>query len=126
MTDKPMKGVLASIARRGVPEHIDLWPGIRARVAQKRTLMNTLQARPVLAILLVLVVILLLTGAAYAVGMLTGYLPGVGFVERNSLRVLAEPVSQTRDGITVTIEQVTADGARTVIIYKAEGLTIQA
>ena len=88
--------------------------------------MQTLRARPALAIAIVILALLLLTGVAYAIGRLTGYIPGVGFVEKNSLRVLAEPVSQTRDGITVSIEQVFVDSERTIIIYKAEGLTIQA
>lgn len=88
--------------------------------------MQTLRARPALAILLAFLALLLLTGVAYAIGRLTGYIPGVGFVQTNSLRVLAEPVSQTRDGITVSIEQVFVDAERTIIIYKTEGLTIQA
>jgi len=37
---------------------------------------------------------------------LFGYLPGFGIVERNAaLRVLDEPVTQTREGITVTVKQ---------------------
>ena len=88
--------------------------------------MQTMRARPALAIILAFLALLLLTGVAYAIGRLTGYIPGIGFVQTNSLRVLAEPVSQTRDGITVSIEQVFADPERTIIIYKTEGLTIQA
>jgi hypothetical protein len=42
------------------------------------------------------------------------------------LRILAAPISETRRGITVTIEQVTVDSQRTVVVYKAEGLTIAA
>ena len=126
MMGKPTGNALDSIARRGLPEDINLWPTIQARLSKRKTFMNTLRARPALAVLLVVVLILLLTGAAYAVGLLTRYIPGVGFVETSSLRILAEPVSQTRGGITVTIEQVAADGERTVVVYKTEGMTIQA
>ncbi|HEX8993194.1 MAG TPA: hypothetical protein VF784_16045, partial [Anaerolineales bacterium] len=126
MTDKPMKAVLESIAHRGIPENPDLWPKIHGRLTQRKTFGAELRARPLAAILLVILVILLLTGAAYAIGMMTRYIPGIGFVEPSSLRVLAEPVSQTRLGITVTIEQVAADAERTVVVYKTEGLTIQA
>ncbi len=88
--------------------------------------MQTLRARPALAILLAFLALLLLTGVAYAIGRLTGFIPGIGFVQKDSLRVLAEPVSQTRDGVTVSIEQVVVDPERTIIIYKTEGLTIAA
>ncbi len=40
--------------------------------------------------------------------------------------MLADPASQTKDGITVSIEQVFVDSERTIIIYKTEGLTIAA
>ena len=88
--------------------------------------MQTLRARPALPMILAFLALLLLTGVAYAIGRLTGFIPGVGFVQKDSLRVLAEPVSQIRDGITVSIEQVVVDPERTIIIYKTEGLTIQA
>jgi len=88
--------------------------------------MQTLRARPLMAIVIVILALLLLTGVVYAIGRLTGYIPGIGFVQTNSLRVLAEPVSQTREGISVTIEQVIVDAERMVIIYKTEGLTIEA
>lgn len=88
--------------------------------------MQTLRARPVMVIVIVLLALSLLTGVVYAIGRLTGYIPGVGFVQKDSLRVLAEPVSQTREGITVSIEQVVVDSERTIIIYNTEGLTIAA
>ncbi len=121
-----MKDALENIARAGVAEKINLWPEIEARLIERRSFVNTLRTRPLLAISIVLLIVLLLTGAAYAIGLLTGYLPGVGFVQRSSLRVLAQPVSETRGGITVTIEQVAADAERTVIVYKTEGMTIEA
>ena len=89
--------------------------------------MQTIRTRPLLMIIIIILALLILTGVAYAVGMATGYIPGVGFVNPSApIRVLAEPVSQTQAGITVTIEQVIVDSERTVIIYKTEGLTIQA
>ena len=59
-----------------------------------------------------------------AVERLFGYVPGVGFVENDTtLRVLPKPVSQTQDGVTLTIEQVVADPLRTVLIYRIDDLT---
>jgi hypothetical protein len=79
-----------------------------------------------MTIVIVILVLLLLTGVAYAIGNALGYIPGIGFVQSASLRVLAEPVTQTREEITVTIEQVTVDSERTIIVYKTEGLKIAA
>lgn len=121
-----MKDALENIARGGVPENINLWPRIESRLEQRNSFMQTLRARPVMVIVIVLLALSLLTGVVYAIGRLTGYIPGIGFVQANSLRVLAEPVSQTREGITVSIEQVVVDSERTIIIYKTEGLTIAA
>jgi len=126
MKNNRMKDALENIARRGVSENINLWPRIAAGLDERKSFMKTLRARPVMAIVLVLLALAFLTTVAYAIGRLTGYIPGVGFVQTNSLRVLEKPVSQTQEGITVTIEQVVVDSERTIIIYKTEGLTIAA
>jgi hypothetical protein len=124
--NKNYRDILDSAASLHIPENLNLFPRVAARLNQRKTFMQTLRARPALVILLALLALLLLTGVAYAIGRLTGFIPGVGFVQTNALRVLAEPVSQTRNGITVSIEQVVVDPERTIIIYKTEGLTIQA
>jgi len=46
----------------------------------RRSLMQSLRARPILALLAALLGLLLLTGVAYAVGRLLGFIPGIGFV----------------------------------------------
>jgi hypothetical protein len=119
------QNILDAAARPYVPDELDLFPRIAARL-ERKSFMQTLRARPVLAILVVLLALILLSGVVYAIGRSLGYLPGVGFVEPSSLRVLTEPVSQTRGGVTVSIAQVVADSERTVVIYKTEGLTIEA
>ncbi|MEW6404620.1 MAG: hypothetical protein AB1649_22720 [Chloroflexota bacterium] len=49
---------------------------------------------------------------------LLGYFPGVGVVEQSApLRVLVEPVTQTREGITLTVEQAVATADKTVITF---------
>ena len=126
MKEDRMKDALENIARGGIPENTNLWPRVEARLDKRSSFMQSLRARPVMVIVIVLLALSLLTGVVYAVGRLTGYIPGIGFVQTNSLRVLAEPVSQVQEGITVTIEQVVVDSERTIIVYKTEGLTIQA
>ena len=126
MKDNRPFRVLDDVAGDYIPENLNLLPRITANIEGRKSFMQTLRARPLMAIVIVILVLLLLTGVAYAIGNALGYIPGIGFVQAASLRVLTEPVSQTREGITVTIEQVIVDSKRTVIVYKTEGLTIAA
>ncbi|MDK2980881.1 MAG: hypothetical protein PWQ55_1228 [Chloroflexota bacterium] len=51
------------------------------------------------------------------------FLPGIGLVQDDeSTLYLYEPVSQTQDGITLTIQQVVSDTNQTVVAYRIEGL----
>lgn len=83
--------------------------------------MQTVRARPALAILIAILVLFILTGVVYAIGRSLGYIPGIGLVDNSSpLRVLAEPVSLTRDGITVTVAEVILSTDKTVIRFAAD------
>jgi hypothetical protein len=53
-----------------------------------------------------------------------GYVPGFGVVHTSGLRMLAEPVSVTREGITVTIKSVIADSEQTSVSYEITGLNL--
>ena len=118
--------ILDAATRPYVPDDIDLFPRIAAKL-ERKTLMQTLRARPALAILIVLIALSLLTGAVYAIGRSLGYIPGVGIVEQDTpIRVLAEPVSQTRDGITLTIDQAILTSDKTFIAYIVEGISSEA
>ena len=62
-----------------------------------------------------------------ALGGLFGYIPGVGVVQNGAgLMVLDSPVTLERGGITLTIQQAAADPAHTVVVYQADGLSIDA
>ena len=67
MKDNRVKHALENIARRGVPENINLMPQIAARLERKSP-MTSLRTRPVVALLIALFILLALTGVAYAVG----------------------------------------------------------
>lgn len=126
MNEKRMRDALEAIARRGVPEDVNLMPNIAAGL-ERRTLMTTLRTRPVLMLVLVLLTLALLSGAAYAIGRMSGYIPGIGMVDQSvQLRVLAEPVTVTREGITLTVEQAVLSADKTVLIYKVEGIPADA
>jgi len=121
-----MKPVLDAIARRAVPEDTDLMTAIMVQL-ERRPLMNSLRARPVLTLLLVLLALALLSGVVYAIGKMTGYIPGIGLVDQSTpLRVLAEPVTVTRDGVSLTVEQVVLSADQTVVVYKVEGIPAEA
>lgn len=54
---------------------------------------------------------------------LLGYIPGVGLVDSASpLRVLAEPVSQTREGVTITVDEAILSSGKTVIKFTVENI----
>jgi hypothetical protein len=88
--------------------------------------MKLVQARPLAAILIALLTLLIVSGVAYAIGKMTGYIPGVGLVNQSgSLRILAEPVVVVRDGITVAVNQMVADLDRTTLSYVLDGIPIR-
>ena len=122
MKESRMKDALEAITRRDVPDNIDLWPRLSARLSRK-SLMQTVRAKPLLVVLIVILTLLLLTTAAYAVGNMIGYIPGIGFVNRAApIRVLAEPVSMTRAGITITVKQALLSSDKTVILFSMENI----
>lgn len=124
--NRTYRDVLDIAARPYVPDELDLFPRIAARL-ERKTFIQTLRARPALAILIVLVALSLLTGIAYAVGRSLGYIPGVGLVEDGApVRTLAEPVTQTRQGVTLTVTDVVLTVDQTVVLFSLEGVPWQA
>jgi len=80
--------------------------------------MMTLRTRPLMAIVLALLTLLALTSVAYAIGKSLGYIPGIGLVNQDvPIRVLAEPVTTSHNGIIFTIMQIVADSERTTVFY---------
>lgn len=76
-------------------------------------------------LLLVSLIALALTSpeVVNALQRLLGYIPGLGVVDQNApFHVLAEPVSQTRDGVTVTVEEAIMNEGNILLTYKIEGL----
>lgn len=78
-----------------------------------KTLMHTLRARPALAILLVLLALAVLTGAAYAIGRLSGFIPGFGFVQDASqVQMLDTPITTPWEDLTVQVPSAFGDQTR--------------
>jgi hypothetical protein len=79
------------------------------------------------ALIVFLLVVFNLPGVATAMKTLFGYLPGVGPVSQDApLRVLAELVSITRDGYTVTVEKVLASADKTTLDYRISNIPADA
>jgi|AMFO01.1.fsa_nt_gi Periplasmic component of the Tol biopolymer transport system len=102
--------LLEQVARRHLPDEVDLYPALLARLQRQR------RQRWALALV---TLALVLTAAAYMVGRSLGYLPGVGVVNPGEgLLMLATPVSQTQQGLTLQITQGVADAHQTVLTYR--------
>jgi hypothetical protein len=115
----------------------------------RRSFMHTLRSRPIMTVIAVILAFFFLTGMAYAVTWLAGFIPGIGFVKdvqsvletpvvverqvthtptsepKNDVNPPNNPIpviTQNRDGITITIEQAVSEADRLVIAYKITGL----
>ena len=75
---------------------------------RKDSFMQALRARPALAILLVILALLLVSGVAYAIGRLTGFIPGFGFTT-GDVYVLDMPIEASENGITAGVENAVQD-----------------
>lgn len=112
----------------------DLWTRI-ARAAPASRASQTSGARRMhfrpawvglVVILVALVIATLIIGPMRvyaAMRQLLGYIPGVGIVDPSApIRVLAEPVIQTREGITITVTSATLTSDRTHVEYRIFGV----
>lgn len=125
MNDKHMKDALENLARRGVPEDINLWPNISARL-ERKSLIMTLRTRPVFALLLILLALALISSVAYAIGKVTGYVPGIGLVDQSiSIRVLEKPIKIKQEGLTIRVLKVVADATQTFVTYSVSGIPVR-
>ncbi len=107
MNEERMKTALESVARRGVPENTNLWPRIAARI-ERKTIMQTLRAKPALLFLVLLLALTLLTGVAYAIGKSLGYIyvPQANtFLPADTTFIIKQPVMQEHDGRHIVVRQ---------------------
>ncbi|PKO14732.1 MAG: hypothetical protein CVU39_13460 [Chloroflexi bacterium HGW-Chloroflexi-10] len=76
--------------------------------------------------LALVLVIATLPSAVNAFRQLFGFVPGIGLVEQNRpLKMIAQPVSETRDGITLTVEQVLVYDDHIEAAYSVEGIAAE-
>jgi len=126
MNRKTYSQILDSLARDNLHANSDLAPRILARIQKGKE--KTMQPRmKVLAIAFVLLLVFLIVlvsvpSVAAAIQRWFGYVPGIGLVSDGQIRVMAEPVSVTREGVTVTVDQVVINQERTALLYSVDGI----
>jgi hypothetical protein len=110
--------LLEAAARTKIPEDVNLWPHMAARL-ERKSFFHTLRTKPVLLGLSILFSLAMLTGVAYAIGRSLGYIRGVGFVENNqTVRVLSRTIEISNDGVALHVDSLTADSQQTRISYR--------
>jgi len=120
---KTYQQILDDAVRSSVPENVDLSKRVRDQISWKPAPRPRLGlAQPAVLILLVLGVLSLVTGVVYAVGRSLGYIPGVGFVETTP-RQLMTPVTDQKDGITLTISQGYLTNEKTILVYQFDNIS---
>ncbi len=127
MKEQQTVQILQEIAEQEIPASLDLWPAIRARVQPQRRSSRWTQLMPATRLgwaFMALVLCLAFGAVAYAVVPVVSRLfqqeAGLRHVEQANL-VQELNLSQTVDGVTVTLERAYADANRIVV-----GFTIKA
>ena len=117
---------LQQIARQGVPDGVDLWPAIKARLQPRRRPTHRRRLMPATRLVwafLAVALILAFGAVAYAVAPTVARLfqhePGLEYVAQADL-VQELALSQMVDGVTVTLERTYADANRIIV-----GFTVQ-
>lgn len=130
MNRKSYSQILDEVANDQIPANLNLAPAILARIQKGKGFRVQLKKRFVSAVLLTTIAITVLFFTVYDVKATIkrwfGFVPGVGLVSEGQIRVLEEPVSVTRNGITVTVEQVVLNHERTTLVYSVDGIPADA
>lgn len=121
MKEQQVTQILQEIAEQEVPDNVDLWPAIRTRVQPRRRSPHWAQLMPATRLgwaFLALALFLTFGAVTYAVAPVVSRLfqqeAGLRHVEQASL-VQELNLSQTVDGVTVTLERAYADANRIVV-----------
>jgi len=126
MNRKTYSQILESVASENMHTNTNLAPRILARIQKGKS--KTMQPRMKVFAITILVLLVLATvlvnvpSVKAAIQRWLGYVPGIGLVSEGQIRVLAEPVSVKRDGITLRVEQVLVDSNQTTLRYSVDGI----
>jgi hypothetical protein len=131
MNTRDTSRILEKAARQHIPDDTNLLPQITAKIEQNRRKMMKPALKWAIALVIVLTLIVIslfsIPGAVQAMQRLFGYIPGVGLVETGtSIRVLSEPVTQTREGVIVAVTSAIITNEKTVINLQIAGIPLSA
>lgn len=127
MNRKSYSQILDQVARDRLDANTNLTPRILAQIQKGKG--ATMQPRmkvfaTAFVVLLVFMIVLVsVPSVRAAIQRWIGYVPGMGLVNEGQIRMLEEPVSVTRDGITLTVKEMWVASDQTVIQYAVEGWT---
>jgi hypothetical protein len=127
MKEQQVTHILQELAEQEVPANLDLWPTIQARVQPQRRSSRWAQWMPATRLgwaFMALVLCLAFGAVAYAVVPVVSRLfqqeAGLRHIEQANL-VQELNLSQTIDGVTVTLERAYADANRIVVGFTIKG-----
>lgn len=75
------------------------------------------------ALALIMVIVVAIIGPQEVLAQVQGwigYVPGVGFVDVDTARILNEPLTQVQDDVTLTVKQVLANGGETFVVISMD------
>jgi WD40 repeat protein len=125
MNQKSYSQILDQVAHDQMAANTNLAPRILARIQKGKNRNMQPRMKVFVAVLVVLLVIMIglvsVPGVRAAIQRWIGYVPGIGLVSDGQIRMLAEPVSVTRDGITLTVEEMWTTTDETLIQVSVEG-----
>ncbi len=94
-----------------------------SQLKPKRSYLNMLLARPFLAIIIAILTLIVITGIAFALGRLTGFIPGFGFTSEGApVNILVEPVEETLGGTTLHLQKAVNDNKGFWVELTVDGL----
>ncbi len=118
--------ILNSLIEDQIPANLDLAPKILSKIRMQKGAMMNRRKKVLIPTALVVMMMAVITVTVPAVAdtlqRWIGYIPGFGQVQDNALRTLAEPKSQTVNGITLSVNEVTASSDKTMVRYSITGI----
>lgn len=118
--------ILDIIAMRQGYRTVDLTKQIKQSYMQRKrkgSLHMRLSLASAVFVLTIITTMIWVPGVAEAVQHFLGFVPGLGVVrDESSIRILAEPTSQTREGITITVVDALLAEDKSSVIYFIEGI----
>lgn len=125
MNKRTCSQILDHAARDHLAKHTDLAPRILMRIQKGKSVTMQPRVKVIATSLLILLVFVIgsmnIPSVKAAIQRWVGYIPEIGLVGEGQIRMLAEPVSVTRDGITLTVKQMWATPDQTLVQYSVEG-----